>query len=113
MAESNEILDNVVELFPEFEPAKHPDGLEMTEWVFMNEKENPSPRQLFHLLYKSVFLNKLGIMNALNTSDGRVYTLIVGVDQVDGEVVTWPLAKLLTEYEQNLYKAPDGNGNFV
>lgn len=113
MAESNEILDNVVQMYPDLEEAQHPDGLEMTEWVFVNEKENPAPRHLFHLLYKSVFVNKLGIMNALNTADGRVYTLIVGVDEVDGEVVTWPIAKLLTEYEQNLFKAPDGDGNYV
>lgn len=113
MAESTEILENVVDMFDKIQEAKHPDGLEMDEWVFVNEKENLAPRQLFHLLYESVFKNKLGIMNALNTSDGRVYTLIVGVEQTEEGTVTWPIAKLLTEYEQNLYKAPDGHGNYL
>lgn len=113
MAESTEFLDNVADMFPEVKEAQHPDGLELDELVFVNEKENPAPRQLFHLLYESVFKNKLGIMNALNTADGRVYTLIVGVEQTEEGVVTWPIAKLLTEYEQNLFKAPDGEGSYV
>lgn len=113
MAESKE-LDIMMQLAAgEVSTCVHPDGLEMDEWVFVNEKENLAPRQLFHMLYESVFKNKLGVMNALNTTDGKVYTLIVGVEQTKDGVVTWPLAKLLTEQEQDQYKAPTGDGNYL
>lgn len=93
--------------------AEHPTGLEMVEWVFTNDKTNPAVRNLFHIFYQSVFKNKLGLMTALHEPSGKVQTLLVGVEIVDGKTITWPLAKVLTEDEQSEYKAPDGLGNYA
>lgn len=92
--------------------AEHPTGLEMAEWVFTNDKTNPAIRNLFHIFYTSVFMNKLGLMTALHEPTGVIHTLIVGVDTKGDEVITWPLARVLTEDEQSTYKAPTGDGNY-
>jgi hypothetical protein len=92
--------------------AEHPTGTEMEEWVFTNDKTNPMVRQLFHLLYQSAFSNKLGVMHAKLKDKDEVHTLIVGVEYTPEGVVTWPIAKILTEDQQSEYLAPDGNGNY-
>ena len=92
--------------------ASSPDGTEMEEWVFTNDKTNPMVRQLFHLLYESAFKNKLGVMHAKLKDKDEVHTLIVGVEYTDEGVITWPIAKILTEAQQTEYLAPDGNGNY-
>jgi hypothetical protein len=84
----------------------------MEEWVFTNDKTNPMVRQLFHLLYTSVFKNKLGVMHAKLKDKDEVHTLIVGVEYTPEGLVTWPIAKILTEDQQLEYLAPDGNGNY-
>lgn len=88
-------------------------GMDMTEWTFSNDKDNPAIRQLFHLLYESVFSNKLGVMHALNQVNNTVETIIVGLEKGPEGVACWPIAKLLTEAEQAFYKSPDGNGNYI
>lgn len=93
--------------------AEHPTGLEMSEWVFTNDKTNPAIRNLFHIFYTSVFMNKLGLMTALHEPSQTIHTLIVGVDVQDGKTITWPLARVLTEDEQSNYKAPDGEGSYI
>jgi hypothetical protein len=92
--------------------ANAPEGMEMEEWVFTNDKTNPMVRQLFHLLYESAFKNKLGVMHAKLKDKDEVHTLIVGVEYTDEGVITWPIAKILTEEQQSEYLAPDGNGNY-
>lgn len=112
--ESNTDKDLLAELMPEVTEVSHPDGHEMQEWVFTNDKTNPAPRGLFRMLHMSAFQNKLGIMHALDPESHKVVTLIVGVDQDDtGSVICWPLAKVLTEDEQKVFKSPDGNGNYI
>ncbi len=86
---------------------------EMEEWVFTNDKSNPMIRQLFHLFYNSVFKNKLGLMHALHEPTKEVHTILVGVEITPEGVVTWPIAKILTEDQQGQYKAPDGEGNYA
>ena len=105
--------DNVVQLFPEIELAEHPAGIEMTEWAFSNDKENPHIQHLFHMLYNATFRNKIGVMHALDTKTEKVVTLIVGVEKTDEGIITWPLARVLTEDEQGNYKAPTGTGDFL
>lgn len=113
--QAKELVQEVEQLLQkEPEPIISPEGVEMEEWVFVNDKTNPGPRHLFHLLYESVFRNKLGVMHAYNTKDNKVHTVIVGVEvHPEKGVLTWPIAKLLTEEEQGNYKAPDGNGNWI
>lgn len=96
----------------EVKEAEHPSGLEMAEWVFTNDHTNPAIRNLFHMFYQSVFVNKLGLMTALHEPTGVVQTLIVGVEVTENGVITWPLAKVLTEEEQSQYKAPTGDGKY-
>lgn len=96
----------------EVKEAEHPTGQEMIEWVFTNDRTNPAVRNLFHIFYQSVFMNKLGLMTALHKPSGAVQTLLVGVDTSNGHTITWPLAKILTEDEQTQYAAPNGEGGY-
>lgn len=96
--------------------AELPEGvqMEMNEWVFTNDKANFLPRQMFHLLMESAFKNKIGVMHAKHKPSGTIHTLIVGLDiHPELGVMTWPLAKVLTEDEQNVYLAPDGEGGYL
>lgn len=117
MSDDISLDDNVVPLFPEIPEAEHPEGLELQEWVFTNDKTNPALPGLFRMLHESAYKNKLGVMHAKLKGEDKVHTLIVGVELVphgrgEAEVVCWPIAKLLTEAEQEEYMTPDGNGNF-
>lgn len=113
--DNKDFADNVLDMFPQggVQEAEHPGGIEMQEWCFTNDKTNPAIRQLFHLLHESVFRNKLGIMHAKLKGKDEVHTLIVGVEMVDGQALTFPLAKILLPEEQDEYMAPDGEGNFI
>lgn len=93
--------------------AQHPEGIEMTEWVFVNDKTNPAPRQIFHMFYDGAFKNKLGIMHAKLKDSDQVHTVIVGVEVNEQGAFCFPLAKILTAEEQANYLAPDGHGNWV
>src|SRR5688572_24626908 len=107
------VEDNVIPLFPEIELAEHPAGIEMTEWAFSNDKANPHIQQLFHMLYNATFRNKIGVMHAKRKDSDVVHTLIVGVEATDEGIITWPLARVLTEAEQGEYMAPTGTGEFI
>lgn len=105
---------DINELLAEATPAEHPDGIELQEYVFTNDKSNPSPRHLFHLLHESAFKNKLGVMHALHKDSHKISTVIVGVDKdAEGNTICWPIARLLTEDEQGQYMTPDGQGGYV
>lgn len=107
-------LDEALELASqEVVEAQHPDGKEMVEWVFTNDKTNPHIRQLFHLFMNSAFVNKVGLMHAKVKDENEIHTIIVGVEQTPDGLATWPIAKVLTEEEQARYQAPDGEGNFI
>lgn len=109
--EDKDILD---ELLPDVSPVTSPEGVELDEWVFTNDKTNPGIRHLYRMFYHSVFDNKIGLMHAKIKGSDTVVTLIVGVDYTpEGELVTWPIAKVLTEEEQNNFAAPDGHGGYV
>lgn len=113
--DTNELPDNVIPLFPDEVPEIQDQlGNEMTEWVWTNDKRNPMLRQLVRMLYYSAFENKLGLMHAKVKGKDQVHTLIVGVEvNENNECVTWPIAKILTEAEQDMYLAPDGEGNYI
>lgn len=108
--EAQELLDLALGNVKEVEL---PDGIEMEEYVFTNQKDNPMVRQLFHMLMDSAFKNKLGIMHAKVKDKDEVHTLIVGVEMTPDGPITWPIAKILTEDQQEVYLAPDGQGNYV
>lgn len=120
MAESTDIT-NVIDITDRLNrgelivEATPPEGTpEFTEWTFTNDKTNPLIRQMFHMLYQGVFGNTIGVMHAFNSKTEKVDTLIVGLSlDEDNNVITWPMARVLTEEEQDNYLAPDGNGNWV
>lgn len=86
--------------------------LEMTEWIFANEK-NPALIQMFHSLYDGAFKNRLGVAHCKDVTSGKLATLLVGIG-IDGtNVQMFPLARILDEAEVNNYLAPDGNGGFL
>jgi hypothetical protein len=98
----------------ELKPVEHPGGIEMREWAFSNDPTNPMPRHLFHLFMKGAFANKIGIMNAKLKGTDEIHSIVVGVQiNEDGTVATWPLAKIFDQEEQDLYAAPDGEGNYI
>src|SRR4249919_1532441 len=106
--------DILSELMPDVEPVKIPERIELDEWVFTNDKTNPGIRQLFRMFHQSVFDNKVGLMHAKVKGSDNVVTLLVLVEVLpDNQIITWPLAKVLTEEEQTHYCAPDGNGGFI
>ena len=111
--EINTDVNEVINLAESIQESEHPDGQEMDEWCFTNDKTNPMIRQLFHLLMESAFKNKLGLMHAKVRDKDEVHTLIVGVENTEDGVITWPIAKILTEDQQGLYAAPDGQGNYA
>lgn len=118
MAESKFDVDNVIDFAArvaggEIVEAETPEGVEMTEWTFSNDKGNQAIRQLFHMLHQSVYVNKLGIMHAKQRDTDVIETILVGVEVTDAGIATWPIAKLLTEAEQNMYMAPDGVGGYI
>lgn len=105
---------DIDELLAEAPEAEHPQGIEIQEYVFTNDKTNPAPRRLFHMFYETVYKNKLGVMHALHKDSHKISTLLVGVDyDAEGNVICWPIARLLTEEEQGQFMTPDGNGNYV
>jgi hypothetical protein len=109
-----EVVSNVVPLFPDALPeTQDEDGNYMDEFTFTNDKNNPMLTQLFRMFYTSVFKNKLGLMHAKVRGKDEVHTVIVGVEITPEGILTWPLAKILTEEEQDMYMAPDGEGNYV
>lgn len=96
--------------------AELPEGvdLELDEWVFTNDKANPMPRQMFHILMESAFKNKLGVMHAYHAPSETIHTLIVGLEMhPEHGVMTYPLAKVLVESDLEGYHAPDGQGGYV
>lgn len=109
--------DNVIDFMErvaqgKIKEAEVPEDAAFTEWSFSNDKENAAIRQLFHMLYQSVFSNKLGVMHCKRKDSDLVDTVIVGVERTPEGLATWPIAKLLTEEEQENYMAPDGHGNW-
>lgn len=93
--------------------AVHPDGMEMVEWAFTNDKTNAHIRQLFHMLYRAIFLNKIGVMHAKRRDSDKIDTLLVGVEVTPEGTLTWPLARVLSEEEQGQYVAPNGDGSWI
>ena len=112
--DNEEIKSNVVPLFPDALPdTQDPEGHYMDEFTFSNDKQNPMLTQLFRMFYASVFKNKIGLMHAKVRGKDEVHTIMVGVEITPDGIITWPLAKILTEQEQDMYIAPDGEGNYV
>lgn len=88
--------------------------VELIEWVFSADVKNPFPAQILHMFYEIVSTNKLGIMQAKSTLTGNVDNILVGIDRNDeGELVTYPMARLLTDKELGTYLAPRGDGTFI
>lgn len=113
-SDNKEVKDNVIPLFPEVEDATHPDGIEMLEWTFTNDKTNPVIRQLFHLLYNGVFQNKLGLAHCRVKGTDQIHTVIVGVEtDSEGNIQLLPLGKVLGDDELSMYEAPDGRGGYI
>ena len=88
-------------------------GIELVEYIFTNDPTNPFPQQVLHLLYESVFKNLVGIMHAKHKVTGDIHTLLVGLEKTeDGQINTYPMARVLSADEHNEYLAPDGKGGY-
>lgn len=112
---SEEIKDELTAIvdgnIDEAQPAA---GIEMTEWVFANEK-NPALRQLFHTFMKGAFNNQIGIAHCKNKATGKLETLLVGVNPVEGGgAQLFPLAVVISEEDHATgWLSPDGQGGYV
>lgn len=82
--------------------------------VFTNDPTNPIAIKQLEMLYRAVLSSRVGLMHAKNTVTGKVETILVGLekDPVEG-LLTYPIARLLTEEDQNVYQPPDGHGNYI
>lgn len=105
-------IQDILDVSQELPAVEHPTGIEMTEWVFTNDKTNPAIRNLFRMFHETVFTNKLGLMHAKVKDEDIIHTLLVGIQETPEGVLTWPIAKILTEDEQNKYVAPNGVGGY-
>lgn len=104
---------NVIQFPSKEELAKRLEGIEMTEWIFTNDKENPYPQAILHAFYDGIVKNKVGIMHAKLADKDEVHTLLVGIEVTEGgDVGCYPLARILTQEEQAQYIAPDGEGGW-
>lgn len=98
----------------EFPKVEHPEAREVVEWLFTNDKTNPAIVNIFRIFHQVSYMNSLGVMHAKDKETGEISTLLVGVDvQPDGQINTWPLAKVLTPQEQSNYLSPDGDGGWI
>lgn len=81
--------------------------------IFTNDKQNPFAVKQLEMIYQAMLGSRIGLMHAKNTLTNKIETLLVGVDHVDGGINTYPLAKLLTEEDMNIYLPPDGEGGYI
>ncbi len=81
--------------------------------IFSNDKSNPFPSKQLEMFYRAVIANKVGIMHAKNVETDAIETLLIGFEQDAGELITYPLAKILSGDELNLYLPPDGEGGYL
>ena len=109
----SELTSDQADIDKAIEEGKKP--VELIEWVFSADTKNPFPSQLLHMFYEITASNKLGIMQAKHKDSGEVHAILVGVDKnEEGELVTYPLARLLEQKElDGVYLAPKGDGTFV
>lgn len=88
--------------------------VKFAEWIFTNDKTNPYPQRLLHMLYDGALTNKLGVMHAKDASTGEQVSLIVGIIRnEEGDINCFPLARFLDGAEVPQYLAPDGKGGWV
>lgn len=107
---AEEVLDLATGNVQEAQPTE---GVEMTEWVFANEK-NDGLRQLFHSFYQGVFQNRIGLAQCRNKTTGEIETVIMGVHPTaENGVQLYPLAVVLTEDNGLIYESPNGQGGYV
>lgn len=99
---------DIIPVVPDIAKAEHPNGIEMTEWVFSDDAKNPAPFMLFHAFYDGVFANKIGIMQATHTETGEKAMLIVGVEVTEEGTALYPLARILESEEVLKYEGPSG-----
>jgi|SRR5690625_286192 len=119
MAESKEEMQNDNE-FPVDEALKFLEGTapfimenDMTPHVYSNDPHNPVPYGLLDILYRQVFENRVGIMQAKEVSTGKEVPVICFVgDREDEDVALYPIARMLTEDEVGNYRAPLGEGKW-
>lgn len=112
---SEEIKDELMAIASgNVEEAQPAAGIEMTEWVFANEK-NPALRQLFHTFMQGAFSNRIGLAHCKNSETGELDTLIVGVNPTEGGgAQLFPLAVVISEADHaTKWLSPDGNGGYV
>lgn len=106
--------DNIIQFPSQEELRERMKGVQVIEWVFTNDKENPYPQQILHAFYDGVFKNRVGVMHAKVRGSEDIHTLLVGVEvHDDGNVACYPLAKILAADEHDQYVAPDGNGGWL
>lgn len=115
MSDENKEVDFLAEAgLTDAPKAEHPEGREVLEWLFTNDKTNPAIVNVFRIFHQVAYSNLLGVMHAKVKGEDKIHTLLVGVDvKEDGSIDTWPLAKVLTPEEQANYLSPDGEGGYI
>lgn len=91
-------------------------GQEAALLVFTNDKSDENMgvlRGLLKMVYHTVLLNKLAIMQAKNNETGEQEIVLVGFEQSGDGVNCYPLFAPLRAEDVAKYIAPDGNGGWL
>lgn len=95
------------------EVAEGPAETNMQLHIFTNDPTNPMAAKQLEMLYRAVMTGRVGLMHAQNVDSGKIETLLVGVDSDPTEgLLTFPIARLLTEDDMGTYLPPDGHGGY-
>lgn len=78
-----------------------------------NAVQAPVLQSLLDMFYRGCYDNTIGLMSARNDVTGKEETLIVGVEHVGEDTLTYPLARLLDPDEVKNYSSPDGKGGWL
>lgn len=99
--------------YPQEVAPLEPTEVEVNLAIFTNKDRDISSYQLLQLFYTGAFENTIGLMRAKNKVTGEEEQLIVGMTVNDnGEIDTYPLARVLTPSDVPLYLSPDGKGGW-
>lgn len=85
---------------------------ELNQYIFSNNLSDIRLPSLLEMYYRGVFENTVGIMLAKDKETDEEVILLVGVEENDGRLDAYPLAKVLDPSEVKKYASPDGQGGW-
>lgn len=84
-------------------------------YMFSNDRKNGAKRlqPFLDMFYSGVYQNTIGVMEAKNSETGEVELVLVGLQHVGEDTLTFPIAKILDHSTSQVYLSPDGKGGWI